>query len=81
VDQTEEYRQEHPEETVKSLRELGITMAILHFYKAFGLVAQGEYIEDARKSAALCHSQGIKVGVYVGSTAIYETFLFEKTEA
>ena len=39
VDQTEEHRQEHPEETVKSLRELGVAMAILHFYKAFGLVA------------------------------------------
>ncbi len=79
--QPEEYRREHTEETVKKLREFGVTMAILHFYKGFGLAAEGKYIEDATKLARLCHAQGIKVGVYVGSTVVYETFLLEKPEA
>jgi hypothetical protein len=37
--------------------------------------------EDARKLADLLHRFGIRVGVYVGSTIAYETFLAEKPEA
>ncbi len=79
--QREEYRQEHTDETVKKLQALGVTMAIIRFYKGFGLAAEREHIEDARRLAALCHGRGIKVGVYVGSTIMYETFLLEKPEA
>jgi hypothetical protein len=56
-------------------------MAIIHFYKGFGLAAEREHIEDAKQLARLCHRDGIKVGVYVGSTVMYETFLLEKPEA
>jgi len=79
--QGDEYREEHREETVKKLHELGVTMAIIHFYKGFGLAVEREHIEDAKQLARLCHRYGIKVGVYVGSTVIYETFLLEKPEA
>jgi hypothetical protein len=38
---------------VSKLKDLGVTMAIIHFYKGFGL---------------LLKKYGICVGVYVGST-------------
>jgi len=79
--QEDDYRKEHSEETVRRLKDLGVTMAIIHFYKGFGLEAEKEHEEDARKLAALLHKYGIRVGVYVGSTIAYETFLAEKPEA
>lgn len=77
----EDYQKEHTEETVRKLQELGVTMAILHFFKGFGLRAEQSHIEDAKKLAALCHRFDIKVGVYVGSTIAYEAFLLEMPEA
>ena len=77
----EEYKKAHTEERVLKLKELGVTMAILHFYKGFGLEAEREQLEDARKLAELCQKHGLRVGVYVGSTVGYETFLLEKPEA
>lgn len=79
--QEEDYRKEHTEEAVKKLKELGVTMAVIHFYKGFGLEAEREHQQDAKDLAALCRKYGIRVGVYVGSTIAYETFLLEKPEA
>lgn len=79
--QEAEYREELSEDTVRRLKALGVTLAILHFYKGFGLQAEEEHIADARKLAALLRQYGIKVGLYVGSTIAYETFLVEKPEA
>ncbi|MBI4875133.1 MAG: hypothetical protein HY822_10925 [Acidobacteria bacterium] len=81
ADHDESYRKEHTEEAVLKLKDLGVTMAVLHFYKGFGLAAEKEHMEDARKLAALCKKHGLRVGVYVGSTIAYETFLAEKPEA
>ena len=77
----EAYEQAHTEERVLQLKELGVTMAVLHFYKGFGLEAEAEHLAYARKLAELCRKHGIRVGVYVGSTVAYETFLLEKPEA
>jgi hypothetical protein len=77
----EDYKKEHTEEAVHKLQELGVTMAIIHFFKGFGLRAEQSHIEDAKKLAALCHRYDLKVGVYVGSTIAYETFLLEMPEA
>jgi hypothetical protein len=79
--QEEDYLKEHSEEAVRRLKELGVTMAIIHFYKGFGLEAEKEHEEDARKLVALLHKYNIRVGVYIGSTIAYETFLAEKPEA
>ena len=77
----EEYAKQHTEEAVRKLKDLGVTMSIIHFYKGFGLDAEAQHMEDARKLAALLHKHGIRVGVYVGSTVGFETFLVEKPEA
>jgi hypothetical protein len=79
--QEDDYRKEHTEETVRKHRDLGVTMAIIHFYKGFSLEAEKEHEGDARKLAALLHKYGIRVGVYIGSTIANETFLLEKPEA
>lgn len=79
--QEENYNMEHSVESVNRFKEMGVTMVLLHFYKGFGLEAEKEHMEDAKKFASLCKQNGLKVGVYVGSTIGYETFLLEKPEA
>ncbi|HYM12751.1 MAG TPA: alpha-amylase family protein, partial [Bryobacterales bacterium] len=79
--QEDEYRKELTEETARKLKDLGVTMAVIHFFKGFGLEAEKPHIDDARRLAALLHKYGIRVGLYVGSTIAYETFLLEKPEA
>ena len=77
----QQYDRAHSEEAVLKLKELGATLAILHFYKGFGLEAEKEHIQDAKILASLCKKHGIRVGVYVGGTVCYETFLAEVPEA
>ena len=79
--QEDDYIKTHSEETVLRLKELGVTMAIIHFYKGFGLEAEKEHMEDAKNLALLLKKNGIKVGVYVGFDVEYETFLPEKPDA
>jgi len=76
-----DYLAESSEGAVKKLKALGVTLATLHFYKGFGLQAEQPHIEVAKKLAALLHQNDIRVGLYVGSTIAYETFLLEKPEA
>jgi hypothetical protein len=74
-------RKEQSEEAVSRLKDLGVTLAVIPFHFGFGLEAEKEHIDDSRKLAALLRRYGIRVGVYVGSTIMYETFLLEKPEA
>ena len=76
-----DYLKEHTEETVRKLKDLGVTMAIIDFFKGFGLEAEAEHISVARKMAGLLHQHDIRVGLYVGSTIAYETFLLEEPSA
>lgn len=79
--QEEDYKKEHTDAAVKKFRDLGVTMAVIHFYKGFGLKAEEEHIEEAKKLAALCKQNGLKVGTYIGSTVGYETMLLENPDA
>ncbi|HEY4289619.1 MAG TPA: putative glycoside hydrolase [Puia sp.] len=79
--QEENYTKEHTEERVKKYKDMGATMLMMHFYKGFGLEAEKEEIADSKRLAQLCRKYGLKVGVYVGATLFYETFLAEKPEA
>ena len=79
--QEEDYEKEHAEESIRKLKDMGVTVVIVHFYKGFGLDAERDHMEKGKALAALVHKYGMKVGVYVGSTIAYETFLAEKPEA
>ncbi len=79
--QEEDYEKEHTEEAIEKLKELGVTLVIVHFYKGFGLVAEKEHMQKARELASIIKRHGLKLGVYVGSTIAYETFLLERPEA
>lgn len=79
--QEEDYEREHTEEAIEKLKDLGVTVVIVHFYKGFGREAEGEHLEKARHLAAIIKKHGLRLGVYVGSTIAYETFLLEKPEA
>ena len=37
-----DYVREHTEEAVLKLKQMGVTMAVIHFYKGFGLEAERE---------------------------------------
>ena len=75
------YKEQGTELIVKKLKEIGVTLAVIHFYKGFGLQAERPHIADARALSKLLKQNGIRVGLYVGSTIAYETFLVEKPEA
>jgi hypothetical protein len=79
--QEDRYHWEQTEETVRQIKDAGVTLAILPFFKGFGLTAEQPHISDTKKLAGLCHKCGVKVGVYVGSTIAYETFLLENPRA
>ena len=79
--QEEDYEKEHTEEAIRKLKDLGVTVVIVHFYKGFGLEAEHEHMQKAKALAALVKKYGMRLGVYVGSTIAYETFLAEKPEA
>lgn len=74
-------RQQATEETVRKLKDLGITMVVTHFFTGFGLEAEREHIGLARKLSSLLKKYDLRVGLYVGSTIAYETFLLEKPDA
>jgi len=81
VTMEEDYMRGDSEEAMRKLKEMGVTLVILHFYKGFGLEAEKDHMDQARRTAELVHKYGMRVGVYVGSTIAYETFLIEKPEA
>lgn len=79
--QADEYKKTGQEATIKKFKDMGVTMLLIPFYKGFGLQAEKQEMEDSKKVAVLCRKYGIKVGVYIGATMAYESFLLEEPEA
>ncbi|HEV2273743.1 MAG TPA: hypothetical protein VGR96_06225, partial [Acidobacteriaceae bacterium] len=75
------YRKQGADSTVSGLKDAGITLGMIHFFKGFGLEAESDHIADARVLARKLKDNGIRVGLYIGSTLAYENFLLEKPEA
>ncbi|MGH9328002.1 MAG: hypothetical protein ACRD2B_15140 [Terriglobia bacterium] len=76
-----EYNYTRTEEFAAHLEKSGITLLISYFYKAYGIEAEKEYIDAIRDFAPVLKKHNVKVGLYIGSTIAYETFLKEKPEA
>ena len=75
------YKKQSQEQTIKNLKDAGVTLGIIHFFKGFGLAAEQEHMADARLLSKRLKDNGIRVGLYVGASIAYETFLTEKPEA
>ncbi len=80
-DYVERYKKEHTEETVIKLKEQGVNFIMTHAYKGFGLEAEQEEIQYAKKLAQHCRKHGLKVGAYISSVMFYETLFLEVPEA
>lgn len=75
------YRRQGSDATISALKQAGVTLGMIHFFKGFGLKAEHDHIEVARQLAQKLKANGIRVGLYVGSTIGYETFLLERPDA
>lgn len=81
VGYVEVYKKQSHEETLRKLKDAGVTLGIIDLFKGFGLVAEQEHIAEGRILAKRMKDNGIRVGLYIGATIFYETFLSEKPEA
>jgi hypothetical protein len=79
--EAEQFEQSHSEDFARKIKAAGITLWITWYYKGFGVEAEKEYMEVTRNFVPILKSYGIKVGVYIGSTMAYETFLVERPDA
>lgn len=81
TDHLNDYERSHSEEFAAYLEKIGVTLLIADFYKGYGIEAERKYIDAIRDFAPVLKRHNVKVGLYIGSTMAYETFLVEKPEA
>lgn len=55
------YRKQSADSTVSALKEAGVTLGIIHFFKGFGLNAERDHIADARVLSRKLKENGIRV--------------------
>ncbi|MFH1074574.1 MAG: beta-galactosidase trimerization domain-containing protein [Candidatus Firestonebacteria bacterium] len=73
------FKEEHSIETIKKLKEFGITVVRTHYYKGYGLKVENEEIEMTKEFIKKCHKYGIKVQGYLQlGTFQYETMFAEE---
>ncbi|MGA2077154.1 MAG: hypothetical protein ABSH52_26990 [Terriglobia bacterium] len=77
----EQFEEAHSEEFARKIKAAGITLWITWYYKGFGVEAEKDYMQITRNFVPILKKYGIKVGVYIGSTMAYETFLVERPDA
>lgn len=77
----EQFEDAHSEEFARKIKAAGITLWITWYYKGFGVEAEKEYMQITRNFVPILKKYGIRVGVYIGSTMAYETFLAERPDA
>jgi len=77
----EQYEESYSEEFARKIKAAGITLWITYYYKGFGVQVEREYMEVTKNFVPILKKHGLKVGVYIGSTMAYETFLVERPDA
>lgn len=68
-------------DNIRRMAAAGAVWGRIFFYKGFGLEYEWPHIEQAKKVAALMHSLGMKLSVYVAGTMFTETLYHEVPEA
>ncbi len=72
----------HSEALARQMAELGINLAVTHFFKGFGLVAEEAEQQRTASLVKFAHGHGIKVLGYCQSRSLYhEQFLAEEPRA
>jgi len=64
----------HSDEAINRMKMLGINLSHIHFHKGYGLEHERSSIQQAKRWAEKLHENGIRVGVYIGTTSFYEVF-------
>jgi hypothetical protein len=75
------WKEAFKEETVSHYMEMGINLVIMPLHKGARLKAETQSIQATRKFTENAHRYGVRVGGYVGSTMMYETFYSEEPDA
>jgi hypothetical protein len=76
------YERLHSEELVRKMADLGINLAVTHFFKGFGLKYERAEQERTAALVRLAHRHGVRVVGYCQSGSLYyETFLAEEPQA
>ncbi len=76
------YGRLHNEELVALMAKVGVTMAVTHFFKGFGLEHERAEQQRTAQLVQLAHKHGIRVIGYCQFRSIYyETFLMEEPSA
>jgi hypothetical protein len=78
--QSSDYQQS--EELIRQLHDEGVDVFHTHLYKGFGMEAEREEMEAARKAVEFAHRLGMKVDTYIQwNSLMYETFFAEEPKA
>ena len=76
------YARLHSEEMVRTMSELGVNLAVTHFFKGFGLKHERAEQERTAQLVRAAHRHGVRVLGYCQSRSLYyETFLAEEPQA
>lgn len=82
LDARESYERAQSEEVIHRLKSQGVEVFHTHLYKGFGMEAEKQEMEDARRAAEIAHRIGLKVDSYIQwNTMMYETFFAEEPRA
>jgi len=81
VADVENWPLERTEEAARGLAQAGVNLVITNLHKGFGLKTEAEDIAATRRFVQFAHRHGVRVGGYVGTTMMYETFFLEEPEA
>jgi len=81
VDVAKDWTPDPSDQGIRKLKQDGVNVVVISLHKGFGLKAEVEEIEAARKYVEAAHRAGLKVIGYVGASIMYETFFSEEPEA
>ena len=73
-----DYAREHSPQLIARLKDLGVNFVMIPGYKGAGLATEREGMEDNKRFARLAHEAGLRVGVYIGGTLLYERLFQEE---
>jgi hypothetical protein len=82
LDARQTYDYQQSEELISQLHRSGVEVFHTHLYKGFGMEAEREEMDQARKAVSIAHRLGMKADTYIQwNSMMYETFFAEEPRA